>query len=122
MPAAKVPDEAAEPALEVVVDSKEYQKIVDTYTDKSGKLSYSLLNKAMIRFAHSSSKVREMISRKDKEDVIRLYIVGTKFRNITGNRQLSDEQVQKMTELLDEVSPKGVFRELNEELRQKLKK
>ena len=56
------------------------------------------------------------------EDDIRLYIVGNKFRNITGNRDLTDGQVLKMAELLDEVSPKGVFRELNDELRQKMKK
>ena len=36
-----------------------------------------------------------------------------------GNRNLTDAQVLKMAELLDEVSPKGVFRELNDELRKK---
>ena len=122
VPAAKVPEGAAEPVLEAVIDSNEYQKIVDTYTDKSGKLSYGLLNKALIRFAHASSKVRGMIAQKDAIETIRLYIVGTKFRNITGNRNLSDEQVLKMAELLDEVSPKGVFRELDDELRRQLKK
>ena len=121
-PAAELPEEAVEPAVEEAVDSKEYEKIVDTYTDKSGKLSYALLNKDLIKFAHCSSKVRDMIGGKASEDDIRLYIVGNKFRNITGNRDLTDGQVLKMAELLDEVSPKGVFRELNDELRQKLKK
>ena len=63
-----------------------------------------------------------MIRKKAAVEEIRLYIVGTKFRNITGNRELSDDQVLKMAELLDEVSPKGVFKELNEDLRAKLKK
>ena len=63
-----------------------------------------------------------MIAQKDAVETIRLYIVGTKFRNITGNRKLSDEQVLKMAELLDEVSPKGVFKELDDELRRQLKK
>ena len=121
VPAAEIPEEKAEPEVEVVIDSKEYQLIVDTYTDKNGKLSYDLLNKDMIKFAHSSSKVREMIQNKEKLEDIRLYIVGTKFRNITGNRNLSDEQVLEMVELLDEVSPKGVFKELNDYLRQSLK-
>ena len=112
-------EEASDPAAEVVVDSAEYQKIVDAYTDKTGKLSYALLNKDLIKFAHSSSKVREMIGKKAAIDDIRLYIAGTKFRNITGNRNLSDDQVLKIAELLDEVSEKGVFRELNEELRKK---
>lgn len=119
VPVPDAPEEAAEPALEAAVDSEEYGKIVDAYTDKTGKLSYALLNKDLIGFAHRSSKVRSMLADRAPEDGIRLYIVGTKFRNITGNRNLTDAQVLKMAELLDEVSPKGVFRELNDELRKK---
>ena len=125
VPVAEAPEtkeEEIEPALEEAVDSEEYAKIVDAYLDKSGKLSYALLNKDLIGFAHRSSKVREMIGKKAAEDEIRLYIVGTKFRNLTGNRNLTDGQVLKMAELLDEVSPKGVFKELNDELRKKLAK
>ena len=122
VPVSAVPEEKVEPAVEIVIDSSEYQKIVDTYTDKNGKLSYALLNKDMIKFTNASSTVREMIGRKEKVEDIRLYVVGSKFRTITGNRDLSDDQVLKMVELLDEVSPKGVFRELNDYLRQKLKR
>ena len=111
----KVPDEPV--AEEVVVDSAEYQKIVDKYTDKNGKLSYDLLNKDLIKFTYSSSKCRKMISDGWSIEDIRLYAAGTKFRNITGNRELTDAQVLKIIELLDEVSPKGVFKEYNEELR-----
>ena len=111
----KVPDEPV--AEEVVVDSAEYQKIVDKYTDKNGKLSYDLLNKDLIKFTYSSSKCRKMISDGWSIEDIRLYAAGTKFRNITGNRELTDAQVLKIVELLDEVSPKGVFKEYNEELR-----
>ena len=121
-PETKVVEEAVEPAYEVAVDSAEYAKIVEKYTDKAGKLSYALLNKDLIKFVHSSSKVREMLKEKAAEEAIRLYVVGNKFRNITGNHDLSDDQVLKMAELLDEVSPKGVFKELNEVLRQKLKR
>ncbi|MBR5365315.1 MAG: hypothetical protein IK132_03630 [Clostridia bacterium] len=120
--APETPEEAVEPALEAVVDGKDYAKIVDTYLDKTGKLSYALLNKDLIGFAHRSSKVRDMIADKAAEDEIRLYIIGSKFRSITGNRDLDDAQILKIAELLDEVSPKGVFKELNEELRKKLKK
>ena len=122
LPETKVQEEAVEPAYEVAVDSAEYAKIVEKYTDKAGKLSYALLNKDLIKFAHSSSKVREMLKEKAAEEAIRLYVVSNKFRNITGNHDLSDDQVLKMAELLDEVSPKGVFKELNEVLRQKLKR
>ena len=117
-------EEAPEPEVvteeEVIVDSAEYQKIVDYYTDKNGKLSYTLLNKDMIKFAHSSSVVRKMIEDDESVDNIRLYTVGTKFRNITGNKNLTDAQVLKIMDLLDEVSPKGAFREFNEEIRRSL--
>ncbi len=102
---------------EAVVDSAEYAMIVEKYTDKTGKLSYELLNKDMIRFAHSSSVVRGMVAEGKSVDRIRLYAAGTKFRSITGNHDLTNAQVKKIIELLDEVSPKGVFREFNEELR-----
>lgn len=106
---------------EAIVDSAEYQKIVDQYTDKNGKLSYGLLNRDMIKFAHSSSTVRQKIKDGDSVETIRLYTVGTKFRNITGNKDLSDAQVLKMIDLLDEVSPKGVLKEFNDEIRRSLK-
>ena len=47
-------------AEEVIVDSDDYKKIVDAYTDKNGKLSYALLNKDMIQLAHSSNVVTKM--------------------------------------------------------------
>ena len=49
------------------------------------------------------------------------YVAGTKFRTLTGNRNLTDAQVGKIVELLDEVSPKGVFKEFNAEIRRSLK-
>lgn len=111
-------EEAAE--AEVIVDSGEYQKLVDTYTDKKGKLSYDLLNRDLIKFVHSSEVARSMIAAGESEEAIRLYAVGTKFRTITGNKDLTDEQVLKMAALLDEVSPRGVFKELNSEIRARL--
>lgn len=116
----EIVDEPAEPEVEVVVDSSEYQAIVDAYTDKKGKLSYDLLNKELIQFAHGSDMVRRMIEAGEPEDKIRLYVVGTRFRAVTGNKDLSDEQVLAMAALLDEVSPKGVFKEFNSELRKTL--
>ena len=115
------PVPAAEKAEESVVDSAEYQKVVEKYLDKDGKLSYALINKDMIRFANSSGIVRRMETEGRSLEDIRLYVVGTKLRNITGNKKLTDEQVLKMIELLDEVSPKGVLREFNEEILRGLK-
>ncbi len=117
----EVPEEEV-PEIEVVVDSSEYQAVVDAYTDKNGKLSYALLNKDLIQFVHRSSVARRMIAAGEPEEAIRAYAVGAKFRTITGNDDLTDEQALKMAELLDEVSPKGVFKELNAEIRAKLGK
>ena len=115
-PAPAAEEETEEEAL---VDSAEYQKIVEKYTDKNGKLSYELLNRDLIKVAHSSSKVRKMLEDGESLEAIRLYTVGAKFRNITGNHNLTDAQVLKMAELLDEVSPKGVFKEFNDEIRRR---
>jgi hypothetical protein len=57
----------------------------------------------------------------ERVEAIRLYITGTKFRNITGDPELTDVQVLIITELLDEMSPKGVFKEFNSEIRKSLK-
>ena len=107
---------------EVVVDSREYQKILDRYTDKNGRFSYELLNKDLISFAHRSKIVRNMIEDKISQKEITEYIVDNKIRNITGNHDMSAAQVNKIVELLDEVSPKGVFKDLNAEIRKLLKK
>ena len=117
----EVTPEAAEEVTEeeVIIDSGEYQKLVDHYTDKNGKLSSELLNKDLIRFAHTSKTVRAMMEEGEVQKKIRTYIVCTKFRTVTGNRKLTEAQALKMADLLDEVSPKFVFKELNSELRKK---
>ena len=118
-----VVDAAPEPEEEVtpddpVVDSRDYQKVVAKYTDKNGKLSYELLNRDLIKFAHSSSKVREMIEDGVSTKKIRTYIITAKFRSVTGSKMLTEDQAMKIGELLDEVSPKSVFKALDAELRQ----
>lgn len=103
--------------VEVIIDSEEYDRIVALYTDKNGKLSYDLLNRDFIQTAHSSGQVRLMLENKETADDIRFQIVKTRIRNITRNPTLTDEQIYIMIELLDEVSPKGVFNSLNSEIR-----
>ena len=101
---------------EAVIDSSEYQTLVDKYTDKNGKLSYELLNKDLIRFVHSSTTVRSMMEDGVSLNEIRSYIVCSKVRTVIG-RKLTEAQVLKMADLLDEVSPKSVFKEVDAELR-----
>jgi hypothetical protein len=105
------------PVLSIDIDPEEYQKIIDRYSDKNGKLSYDLMNKDFIRFAKSSSTVRDMITNGKSEAAIRNYIISHKIKNITGNDKLTSKELKKIVELLDEVSPRGVYKELNQELR-----
>ena len=104
----------------VVVDEADYQAIAARYIDKNGNFSYDLINKDFIRFAHSSSIVRTMIDERKPVKAIRKYIVGNKFRNLCGNDDLTDKQVDLIVSRLDELSPKSIFKDLDEYLRKEL--
>lgn len=58
-----------------------------------------------------------MVAEKKSAAAIRNYIISHKIKNITGNEKLTSKELKKMVELLDEVSPKGVYKELNSEIR-----
>ena len=107
--------------IEAVVDSAEYQRVVDAYSDKDGRLSYTLLNKDLIQTAKASGQVRLMIEDHASLEEIRLQVVKAKLRSVSRNPALTDDQVQLMIELLDEISPKGVLRPLNEGIRKWLR-
>jgi hypothetical protein len=47
-------------------------------------------------------------------------VVKANFEAVTGNRSLSLAEVQRILELLDEVSPRSVLRDLNDDLRKML--
>ena len=100
-----------------MVTSEEYQSVLDAYTAKDGKFSYDLMNKEMIQFAHKSEMVGRMVGAGEAEETILTYIIGTKFRNITGNTDLTEEQVNLIAALVDEISPKGAFKELKAKVR-----
>jgi hypothetical protein len=108
------PEEAA------VVDSSEYAAIVKAYTNKKGELSYQLLNRDFIKFAKRSKLVGQMVADKASVDDIRNHIVQTKLIQLTGNKSLTEAQVKRIVEMLDDVSPRHVFRELNDEIRKML--
>ena len=105
---------------EIIINSEEYQKIIDRYSDKSGKLSYDLMNKDFIKFLKSSSVVRDMVAEGKSAAAIRNYVISHKIKNITGNDKLTSKELKKIVELLDEVSPKGVYKELDNEIRRML--
>ena len=110
-------DAEAEEQAEVVIDSAEYQKVLDAYTNKDGKFSYDLMNKEMIQFAHKSEMVSRMIGAGESDDAILNYVIATKLANASGNKDLSSEQIALMASLIDEISPKGAFKELKAKIR-----
>jgi hypothetical protein len=117
---ATVPAELSEeaPAEDVAtVNSDDYAAIVKAYTNKKGELSYELLNKALIQAARSNPFVATMVANKASLDEIRNHVVKANFEAVTGNRSLTGTEVQRIVELLDEVSPRSVLREFNEDLR-----
>lgn len=111
------PEPEPEGEVEVVVDGDDYQRVLDAYTDKDGRISYDLMNKDMIQFAHRSEMVARMIGAGEDEDAIVRYVVATRFQNASGNKDLTDDQVAVMAELIDEVSPRGAFKELRAKVR-----
>ena len=84
---------------------------------RAKKLSYELLNRDLIRFVHASKTVKTMLEEGVSNKKIRAYIVSSKFRTVIGSKKLTEAQALKMADLLDEVSPKSVFKALDGELR-----
>ncbi len=107
---------------EIQVDLADYDKLAAKYTDKEGKLSYELINKDLIKLLKSSSVVRGLVAEQASPAKIKSYIVGTKFRDVTGKKDLTDKQVKLLSDMLDNVYPKGVFKELSDEIRKALAK
>ncbi len=102
------------------VNSADYAAIVKAYTNKKGEISYELLNKALIQAARSNPYVAEMVARKATLEDIRDHVLKANFEAVSGNRSLGLAEVHRIVELLDEVSPRSVLRDLNDDLRQLL--
>lgn len=103
-----------------LLDSAEYQAIVEAYTNAKGELSYGLMNKDFIQFARSSKVVSEMLSSNASLNELRDHVIKAKFETLTGNTRLTSSQIGFISDLLDEVSPKSVFRDFEDDLRKML--
>lgn len=103
-----------------IVDSPEYQSILDAYASQKGELSFHLLNKDLIQFASSSKVMAEMIASNATIEDLRNHAARAKFETLTGNTRLTDAQLNGIVELLDEISPRSAFREFEDELRRML--
>jgi len=111
-----------EPAAEdlATVNSADYAAIVTHFTNKKGELSYDLLNKALIQAAHANAHVAQMIASGATLEAVRDHVLKANFESVSGNRSLSTAEVERIVQLLDEVSPRSVLRPFEEELRRLL--
>jgi len=107
------------PAAEdlATVSSSDYAAVVKAYTNRKGELSYELLNKALIQASHSNPFVAEMRARGASIEEIRDHVLKANFEAVTGNRSLSQAEVDRIVAMLDAVSPRSVLREFSEHLR-----
>lgn len=108
------------PEETAAVSSAEYEAVVKAYTDKRGNLSYALLNKDFIQFAKGSKRVADMVAEGASPEAIRAHVVRVKLEGLTGNRNLTDAQIDAIVSMLEDANPRHVFRELNDELRRML--
>ncbi len=63
------------------------------YTNKKGEISYELLNNALIQAARSNPYVAELVARSASEAEIRDHVVKANFEAVTGNRAISQAEV-----------------------------
>jgi len=105
------------PEALTVVSSHDYAAIVKAYTNRKGELSYELLNKALIKAAHANPFVATMVHQGASLEEISNHVVRANFESVSGNSHLSEAEVNSIISLLDEVSPRSVIREFNDEIR-----
>lgn len=104
-----------------MVDSEEYAAIVDRYTDEKGKMDYSLLNKDFIQFTARSKLAADMVSNHSPEEDILSHIVKNRAGYLANKKEsLSDEETAALIETLDEIDPRGAFKEVKAYIRRLL--
>ncbi|MCL1983762.1 MAG: hypothetical protein FWG53_11850 [Clostridiales bacterium] len=97
-----------------MVTSDEYAAIVERYSDETGKMNYTLMNKDFIQFASKSKVVQEMVANKALTDEIMLFVVKSRAALIAGKKDsLDDNDAAALIETIDEIDPRSAFKGLN---------
>ncbi len=121
-----LPDDVPEQAPVEQIDmtlSPEYRAIVDRYSDEKGKLNYTLMNKDFIQFAARSKVVADLVGAGAGQDAILEAILRSRAAEISGQRNsLSDEEVRRLIETMDEIDPRSAFKELKAHINRMLAK
>ena len=110
-----------QPEIADMVDSDEYNAIIGRYSDEKGKINYRLMNKDFIQFSAKSKLVGELVAKQANEEDIIMHIIRDRASFLANKREpLSDTQVSGLIETLDEIDPRGAFKELKSHIRRML--
>ena len=120
VPTSDASNASDDPTLTAAIDGSDYRLILDAYTDKRGRLSYDILNRDFIQTLRSSGQTKLMLQNGAPLEEIRFQTIKDRFRTVTRNPALTDAQVLLLIEILDDVSPKNVFRPLEDEIKKML--
>ena len=97
-----------------MVNSEEYQALIQRYTNEKGKINYTLMNKDFIQFASKSKTVGKMLTDRAKVEDILLFVVKNRAATLSGEKDhLSDHETASLIETLDEMDPRSAFKELS---------
>ena len=111
----KYTEKVEEPEQEIIdmVNSDEYQTIIERYSDEKGKLNYALMNKDFIKFASKSKTVADMVANSMPRDEILTFIIKSRATFIADKKEsLDDEHIKILIETLDEINTRSAFKEL----------
>lgn len=104
-----------------MVGSDEYEALVGHYTDEKGKMNYKLMNKEFIQFASKSKTVSDMVGNKALEEDILRFIVKSRAGYFAEKKEsLTDKETDALIETLDEIDPRGAFKETKAYIRRLL--
>ena len=121
----KEDEDVAETEIDKIdmVDSAEYEAIIQRYANEKGKLNYSLMNKDFIQFASKSKVVSDMVAEKAPVDAVLLFVVKSRTALLAGKKDsLDDQEAAALIETLDEIDPRSAFKELTAYIKRLLAK
>jgi hypothetical protein len=120
--AEEIAESAPEPALEIqMLNSDEYNAIVERYSDEHGKMNYALMNKQFMQFANASKTVADMCGKGAKQEEILLFIIQNRAAHLAGKREnLPEAQAKALLDAIDELDPRSAFKELKLFIRKKM--
>ena len=101
--------------------SDEFIAISGVYSDGSGKINISLMNKQFIQFASGSKTVTDMIGKKASADEVLMFVIKNRAAHLASKREfLSDEDATALIEAIEEASPRGALKDLKLHIRKQM--